>query len=91
MLKSLSDQLDQEMVEEMVAYRMDEKNELKDLTWYQKVPGMSGITIDPDLVTTSSTYFEIQSDAIKEAMHKRVKCMVERKGGIPEILSWKVE
>jgi hypothetical protein len=49
------------------------------------------VTIDPELVTTSSTYFEITSRAIKEAMSKGVKSMIDRKEGTPKILSWKVE
>lgn len=90
-LGSLSDQLDQEMIQDMVVYREDEQNDLKDLTWYKKVPGISDVTIDPELVTTASTYFEITSNAIKEAMSKRVKSMIDRKEGTPKILSWKVE
>lgn len=90
-LRSLSDQLDQDMIQEMVAYREDEENDLKDLTWYKKVPGMSDIVIDPELVTTSSTYFEIISKGIKETMSKQVKSMIDRKEGTPKMLSWKVE
>jgi len=90
-LRSLSEQMDGGMVEEMVSYRVDEKNDLRAPTWYQKVPGMSHITFDLDLLTTSSTYFEIRSVGIKEAMSKRVKAMVERKEGTIKILSWQLE
>jgi len=90
-LWSLSDQIDQEMVEEMLAYREDKKNNLKDPKWYQKVSGMSQITIDPDLVTSSSTHFEIKSEGFKEAMVKLVTGMVERSKDTLRILSWKIE
>jgi general secretion pathway protein K len=90
-LRSLSDQMDQEMVEEMLAYREDKKNNLKDPEWYQKVSGMSQITIDPDLVTTSSALFEIKSEGFKEAMVKLVTGMVERSKDTLRILSWKIE
>ena len=90
-LKCLSDDIDPEMVAEMVAYREDAENDLKDPGWYKKVPGMSHITIDPDLVTTSSTYFEIKAEGVKGAMTKQVKGIVERKGGTLQILSWKIE
>ena len=45
-LRSLSDQIDQEMVEEMVAYREDEKNDLNDPAWYKNVPGMSHVSMN---------------------------------------------
>ena len=90
-LRHLSDQIDQEMVENMVEYRADEKNELKDVKWYTKVPGMSDITIDPGLITTSSTNFEIRTEGIKDAVRKRITAMVERKEGTLRVLSWKTE
>ncbi|MBW1707713.1 MAG: type II secretion system minor pseudopilin GspK [Deltaproteobacteria bacterium] len=90
-LGCLSDQIDQEMVDNMVEYRTDEKNDLEDVKWYNKVPGMSDITIDPGLVTTSSTNFEIKSEGVKEAMRKRITAMIERKDGTFHVLSWKTE
>ena len=90
-LRSLSDQMDDDRIENMVEYRMDEGNDLKDAKWYQKVPGMSDVSIDPDLITTSSIYFEIRSKGFKGAMTREVKGMVERKEGALKILSWRVE
>jgi len=90
-LRHLSDQIDQGMVENMVEYRAEEKNDLKDVKWYNKVPGMSDIAIDPGMVTTSSTNFEIRTVGIKDAMRKRITTMVERKDGKLSILSWKTE
>ncbi|MBW1802739.1 MAG: type II secretion system minor pseudopilin GspK [Deltaproteobacteria bacterium] len=90
-LRHLSDQIDQEMVENMVEYRADEKNDLKDIKWYINVPGMSDININPGLVTTSSTNFEIRTEGIKDAMRKRITAMVERKDGTLRVLSWETE
>ncbi len=90
-LRALSDQIDQEQAEDMVAYREDEDNNLSDLKWYKKVPGMSGVSIPDSLLTTSSTYFEITSEGFKGAMSKRINGMVERKDKTLKILSWKVE
>jgi len=73
----------------MVAHREDDENDLKDPKWYSEVPGMSEVKIDPGLPTTSSTYFEIMSEATGEAAGKRVEAMVERKKGELVILSWK--
>ena len=90
-LKSLSAQIDKEMVGNMVTYRKDEDNSLKDPNWYKKVPEMSHVAIDSSLVTTLSTNFEINSQGSKEAMTAQVTGVVERKGKDLQILSWKVE
>ena len=89
-LRSLSDQIDQEMVDEMVAYREDEKNDLIDPKWYKNVPGMSDVSMD-DLETTSSNHFKIESEGLRETTRKRVTATVERKEGTLQALAWKIE
>ena len=89
-LRALSDQIDQELAEDMVAYREDEDNDLSDLKWYRNVPGMSDVSIPDSLLTTSSTYFEITSEGFKGAMSKRIYGVVERKEETLKILSWKI-
>ncbi len=89
-LRALSDRIDQELAEDMVAYREDEDNDLSDPAWYNKVPGMSDVSIPGSLLTISSNYFEITSEGLKGAMSKRIKGMVERKEGTVNILSWKI-
>ena len=64
-LKALSEGLDDEMVEEMLSYRMDKKNDLVDPNWYKGIPGLGDVTIDPSLISTSSSCFEIKSTGIK--------------------------
>jgi general secretion pathway protein K len=88
-LRALSDRIDEELAEEMVAYRMDEDNDIANPNWYKEVPGMGDITIPGDLVTTSSTHFEIVSEGIKDTLRKRITGIVERKDQKLEILSWK--
>ena len=90
-LRSLSEHLDQEMVEGILAYREDEKNDLSDRGWYKKVRGMSSEVSIDDLITTSSTYFEISSEGLKDTMSRRVRGLVERKQGALRILSWRWE
>jgi len=90
-LGALSDRIDQDMVEDMIAYREDEDNDLSDSDWYKKVPGMSEVSIPETLLTTSSTYFEIASEGYKGAMTKRIRGVVEREDKALEILCWKVE
>jgi general secretion pathway protein K len=90
-LRALSDRIDEELAEEMIAYRMDEDNDLSDVNWYKEVTGMGDVTIQGDLITTSSTHFEIISEGIKDALRRKITGIVERKADKLEILSWKVE
>ena len=87
-LLSLSDQIDEDMVLNMVEYRENEENDLKDSNWYKQVPEMSHVTIDPNLVTTSSSFFEIRTKTIKDTMVKGIKGLVKRQEGGLRILSW---
>jgi general secretion pathway protein K len=89
-LRSLSDDIDQERAEDMVAYRENEDNDLSDLKWYKNVPGMTDVSIPDSLLATSSTYFEITSEGFKGPMSKKIEARVERKEKTLQILSWKV-
>jgi general secretion pathway protein K len=90
-IRALSDQIDQDLVDAIIAYRVDEDNDLSNITWYKKVSGMSDVSIPEGLLTTLSTYFEIISQGFKEAMSKRIRGVVEREEETVKILSWKVE
>jgi general secretion pathway protein K len=90
-LRSLSEHMDQEIVEEMVAYRENEENDLSKPEWYKKVQGMSSEVKIDDLITTSSQFFEINSVGLKGAMSKAVTSLVERKDGGLNVISWSVE
>ena len=79
------------MVEEMIAYREDEDNDLSQISWYSGVRGMSPEVLINDLVSTSSRFFEIRSTGIKETMNKRVEGLVERNEGAIRIVSWRSE
>jgi general secretion pathway protein K len=90
-LKSLSDQTDQGMVEDMLSYRGDEDNDLKETGWYKEVPGMGDVEIAKDLLTTSSSFFEIVSKGRKGSLCRLVMGMVERGEGTMKILTWRAE
>jgi len=89
-LSSLSDDIDQERAEDMVAYRENEDNDLSDLKWYKNVPGMADVSIPDSLLTTSSTYFEITSEGFKGSMSKKIEAVVERKEKTLQVFSWKI-
>lgn len=90
-LKCLSEEIDDEMVEGIVEYRMDEEMDLNNPAWYNNVPGMSHIVVDPKVITISSIYFKISSLGIKNNVSKQIIGIVKRNDGTVKILSWKKE
>lgn len=90
-IRSLSDEIDEDRAEEIIAYRGDEKNDLSDKTWYKTVPGMAGVAMPDSIITTSSDYFTIVSEGIKGEMKKKIYAAVMRDQRNIRILSWKVE
>ena len=91
-LKALSDEITDEMVSNMDEFRRNEENNLSEPTWYQKIPGMAGITIDPEITTKSDT-FRITSTGYLNSISKRVSGVIKRHsdGKTVRILSWKVD
>jgi general secretion pathway protein K len=87
-LASLSDEIDEERAQEMVAYREDEENDLSKIKWYETALDPS-VNISTGLITTGSTHFEISSEGFKGTISKRVTGIVERKKKTLSILSWK--
>ncbi|MCK5507354.1 MAG: general secretion pathway protein GspK [Desulfobacterales bacterium] len=71
-------------------------HDLSSLTWYKEVSGCSDITIDSELITTSSDLFRIESAATLHKMKMTVIAVVQRekhgKTGkhICRILSWEI-
>lgn len=90
-LMALSDDMDEGVVEEIVSYRDDEENDLSDPAWYKTLPGMGDVAISNDLLTTTSTYFEVMSEGVRDNMATRISGIVKRTEGELETLSWKVE
>jgi len=90
-LRALSDDMDDGMVKEMISYREDKESDLSDPAWYKMLPGMGDVNISDELVTTSSTYFEVTSEGFRDNMAKRISGIVKRIEGELDTLSWKVE
>lgn len=87
---------------DLIAFReetSDEKytHDLKKSTWYQNVPGLAGITIDPKLITTSSDFFRIEAIAVVHEIILKTTAVVkrekEKKTGkyMCKVLYWKSE
>jgi len=92
-LGALSEQMEPAMVDSMVTYRDYEESDLSNPEWYKTAPGFPGdIVIPPDLITTSSSYFEISTEVVREKMRKKVRGMVVRgPGSTTELINWKIE
>jgi general secretion pathway protein K len=77
-----------------------ESGYIHDLTspmWYKSVPGMADITIDPNLITTSSDIFRIESTATLMEMTLKITAVIQREKNattgkwICSVLEWKAE
>ena len=92
-LGALSEQMEPGMVDSMVTYRDYEDSDLSNPEWYKTAPGFpSDIVIPPDLITTSSSYFEISTEVAREKMKKKVRGVVVRgPGSTTELINWKIE
>jgi len=93
-LRALSDDIDEDMVKDMMDYRLDESHEISDPGWYRNIPGMGHVRIDPDVIKTSSDTFEVQSTGTTgtDAMSRQVTAIVTRKeGSAIQIVAWQAE
>jgi general secretion pathway protein K len=92
-LGALSELLDENMVDGMVAYRDNEENDLSNPEWYKLAPAFpSDIIIPPTLITTSSAYFEIFTEVVRDKMRKKVRGMISRGPGTStQLIYWKIE
>jgi len=72
-------------------------NDLTNINWYKKVPGFSGITIDPDLISVSSNIFRIEATAVIDETKAVTIAVVRREresDSAPwkcKVLNWKTE
>lgn len=92
-LGALSEDIDQDMVDGMLTFRDDEENDLGNSEWYKWAPGFPGdVIIPPELITTSSSFFEILVEAALENSRKNVRGMVVRgPEGNTRLVYWKIE
>jgi general secretion pathway protein K len=91
-LKALAPDISDDAVSKMEAFRKNDSADLADPGWYHKIPGLSGINLPADLVTTRTKVFRITSIGYLGKMTQTVTGVVERgeKPSTMKILSWKV-
>lgn len=88
-LRALADGIDQEMVDGMVDYRLDEDNELADPKWY-KAALPEDVVISPDILTTASAYFQISLECFTGKVKKGAVGIIMRDENKTRIISWEV-
>lgn len=89
-IMAISEEMDSEMAEEILAYRADEDNDLTNLNWYKEALGADEEIIKPALITIKSAYFEILSTGIRDRAVKELKAVVKRAEGDFITLSWEI-
>ena len=92
----------QDLAQAIYEYRMEASesvyiHDLSSPTWYKNVPGVGDTKIDPNLITTSSDFFRIESTAKLREMKTTLTAVVKReintKTGKWEcsVLRWEIE
>jgi general secretion pathway protein K len=92
----------EDLAQAIYEYRMETSesvyiHDLSSPTWYKNVPGIGDTKIDPNLITTSSDFFRIESTAKLKEIKIKITAVVKReinaKTGQWEcnILRWEIE
>jgi general secretion pathway protein K len=92
-LRALAVEMTDDEVDRLDKYRRDQRNDLADLVWYQKIPRSSGITIPTGLIVVRSDTFRITAVGLQGRMTERITGVVKRETDRRKLklLSWKVE
>jgi general secretion pathway protein K len=91
-LKALSRDITEDMVNAMDDYRLMEEHDLSDPSWYKKIVGMANVNIPSGLICTRSDLFRIISTGILNNRQKKtigvVRKILDQK--TVKLLYWKV-
>ncbi len=94
-LQALHDEMTEELAADLVAFREDEDNKelLKEATWYRNVPGFPGnIAFDQGLITTESNLFKITVIAADKGLRRTGEGVIQRKENQEQaLLYWKIQ
>ena len=92
----------EDLAQAIYEYRMETSDsayihDLSSPTWYKNVPGAGDIKLDPNLITTSSDFFRIESTATLKEMKIKITAVVKRENDAKtgkwecNILRWEIE
>lgn len=92
-LRALAVEMTDDEVDRLDKYRRDQRNDLADPGWYQRIPRSSGITIPAGLIVVRSDTFRITAVGLQGRMTERITGVVKRETDRRKVklLSWKVE
>jgi type II secretory pathway component PulK len=94
-LQALHPEMTQELAADLIAYRENEENKemLKQVTWYRNVPGFPGtISFEQTLVTTQSNLFKITVTATEKGLQRTGQGIIQRKENQEQVLLyWKIQ
>ena len=92
----------EDLAQAIYEYRMETSesvyiHDLSSPTWYKNVPGVGDTKIDPNLITTSSDFFRIESTAKLKEMKIKITAVVKRENNAKtgqwecNVLRWEIE
>ena len=87
-LRSLSDDIDQEMIDDLIAYREENEQDLGDKLWYKDALGTEEDNFNQEIISISSNHFEIESRSNMDNRGMVLKSVVKRGGGNFIIMKW---
>ena len=94
-LQALHEEMTEDLAADLISFRENEDNKdaLKEMTWYRNVPGFPGtITFDEALVTIESNLFKITVTATERGLKRTGEGIIQRKENQEQVLLfWKVE
>ena len=92
-LRVLAAEMTDDEVDRLDKYRRDQRNDLTDPGWYQKLPRSSGINIPAGLIVVRGDTFRITAVGLQGRMAERITGVVKREANRRNVklLSWKVE
>jgi general secretion pathway protein K len=92
-LRALSAEMTEDAVERLDEYRRDEKNNLADPAWYNRVQGATSLNIPAGLTSVRSDIFRITAVGLQGRMTQQITAVVKREADRRKVnlLSWKVD
>lgn len=92
-LRALAEEMTDDEVERLDKYRRDERNDLGDPLWYQKLPRVARINIPAGLITVRSGIFRVTAVGIQGRITERITGVIKRESDRRKVtrLSWRVE
>jgi len=92
-LRALAEEMTDDEVERLDQFRRDERNDLADPLWHQKLPRGAGINIPAGLITVRSGIFRVTAVGLQGRITERITGVIKRESDRRKVklLSWKVE